>query len=308
MNSKNYAAIDIGSCAARLLIKKVDISDTGDVAYTKLFFIRYPLRLGDDVFTIGKVSKERLKKIVTMIKAFKHLMKLYDVDEYKACATSAMRDAKNSKEVIEKVLKSTGIKIEIIDGKEEASIIYNNHVEMVKSMADTCAYVDVGGGSTEVTVIKDGEKIKSCSYNIGTIRMLHLPEEESRQILSRMQEELSAISEKLGPVEMVGSGGNINKMYKILSKKKTGGKRITVTGVTELFGKINAMSAEQRMETYDMKPDRAEVIIPAAKIFLAVAEALKSTYIYTPVLGLSDGIIDNMCSVAHSVVEKPSDD
>ncbi len=308
MNSKNYAAIDIGSCAARLLIKKVDISDTGDVAYTKLFFIRYPLRLGDDVFTIGKVSKERLKKIVTMIKAFKHLMKLYDVDEYKACATSAMRDAKNSKDVIEKVLKSTGIKIEIIDGKEEASIIYNNHVEMVKSMADTCAYVDVGGGSTEVTVIKDGEKIKSCSYNIGTIRMLHLPEEESRQILSCMQEELSAISEELGPVEMVGSGGNINKMYKILSKKKTGGKRITVTGVTELFGKMNAMSAEQRMETYDMKPDRAEVIIPAAKIFLAVAEALKSTYIYTPVLGLSDGIIDNMCSVAHSVVEKPSDD
>lgn len=308
MNSKNYAAIDIGSCAARLLIKKVDISDTGDVAYTKLFFIRYPLRLGDDVFTIGKVSKERLKKIVTMIKAFKHLMKLYDVDEYKACATSAMRDAKNSKEVIEKVLKSTGIKIEIIDGKEEASIIYNNHVEMVKSMADTCAYVDVGGGSTEVTVIKDGEKIKSCSYNIGTIRMLHLLEEESRQIISRMQEELSAISEELGPVEMVGSGGNINKMYKILSKKKTGGKRITVTGVTELFGKMNAMSAEQRMETYDMKPDRAEVIIPAAKIFLAVAEALKSTYIYTPVLGLSDGIIDNMCSVAHSVVEKPSDD
>lgn len=308
MNSKNYAAIDIGSCAARLLIKKVDISDTGDVAYTKLFFIRYPLRLGDDVFTIGKVSKERLKKIVTMIKAFKHLMKLYDVDEYKACATSAMRDAKNSKDVIEKVLKSTGIKIEIIDGKEEASIIYNNHVEMVKSMADTCAYVDVGGGSTEVTVIKDGEKIKSCSYNIGTIRMLHLPEEESRQILSLMQEELSAISEELGPVEMVGSGGNINKMYKILSKKKTGGKRITVTGVTELFGKMNAMSAEQRMETYDMKPDRAEVIIPAAKIFLAVAEALKSTYIYTPVLGLSDGIIDNMCSVAHSVVEKPSDD
>ncbi len=308
MNSKNYAAIDIGSCAARLLIKKVDISDTGDVAYTKLFFIRYPLRLGDDVFTIGKVSKERLKKIVTMIKAFKHLMKLYDVDEYKACATSAMRDAKNSKDVIEKVLKSTGIKIEIIDGKEEASIIYNNHVEMVKSMADTCAYVDVGGGSTEVTVIKDGEKIKSCSYNIGTIRMLHLPEEESRQILSLMQEELSAISEELGPVEMVGSGGNINKMYKILSKKKTGGKRITVTGVTELFGKMNAMSAEQRMETYDMKPDRAEVIIPAAKIFLAVAEALKSTYIYTPVLGLSDGIIDNMCSVAHCVVEKPSDD
>lgn len=308
MSSKNYAAIDIGSCAARLLIKNVVISDAGDVTYTKLFFLRYPLRLGDDVFTIGKVSKERLKKIVTMIKAFKHLMKLYDVEEYKACATSAMRDAKNSKEVIEKVLKSTGIKIDIIDGKEEASIIYNNHVEMVKSLADTCAYVDVGGGSTEVTVIKNGEKIKSCSYNIGTIRMLHLPEEESDQVLSHMQDELTKISDELGPVEMVGSGGNINKMYKILSKKKTAGKRITVAGVTELFGKMNAMSAEQRMETYDMKPDRAEVIIPAARIFLAIAGALKSTYIYTPVLGLSDGIIDNMCSVAHSVVEKPSEE
>lgn len=308
MNSKNYAAIDIGSCAARLLIKKVDISDLGDVTYTKLFFLRYPLRLGDDVFTIGKVSKERLKKIVTMIKAFKHIMKLYDVEEYKACATSAMRDAKNSKDVISKVLKSTGIKIDIIDGKEEASIIYNNHVEMVKSMADTCAYVDVGGGSTEVTVIKNGEKIKSCSYNIGTIRMLHLPEEESNKVISHMQDELTAISDELGPVEMVGSGGNINKMYKILSKKKTNGKRVTVAGVTELFGKMNAMTIEQRMETYDMKPDRAEVIIPAAKIFLAVAGALKSTYIYTPVLGLSDGIIDNMCAVERRVIESPSED
>ncbi len=293
MNDKCYAAIDIGTNAVRLLIKKVkEDGNLENKPLSKVLLLRVPLRLGFDVFSLGVVSDVKAVKLRRLMKAFRQLMKIYDVTDYRACATSAMRDAKNGKSVIKKILKDTGIQIEVIDGQEEARTIYNNHVECMEDSVGNYIYVDVGGGSTEINLMVNGELVKSYSYNIGTVRMLsNAVKEESWQL---MKEDLAKLSAEYQDINIIGSGGNINKLYRLASKKDKKKLHLPVTSLQALYDELKPLTPEQRMEAFSLKADRADVIIPAAEIFLTVAGIVKAEYIHVPVIGLADGIIDDL--------------
>lgn len=290
MKTVNYAAIDIGSNAARLLIKKVETDGTTP-EFTKQLFLRVPLRLGFDVFRDGRVSDTKAKRMERLMKAYRQLMKIYDVDRYRACATSAMRDAANGPKLIESIFKDTGIQIEIIAGEEEAGIVYNNHVEQLEDRDGNYIYVDVGGGSTEINLLTNGELICSRSYNVGTIRILNGGVDEAAW--QRMRDELAELAAPYGDVHIIGSGGNINKLYRLTGKKDK--KRIlTIEELRGLYEVLNPLTPEQRMAEYKLKADRADVIVPAAEIFLTVAAAVRAKDIIVPVIGLCDGIIDTL--------------
>lgn len=292
MKTKNYAAIDIGSNAVRLLIKKVTIKENGETKFTKNILLRIPLRLGFDVFEKGEISPEKAERMCRLMKAYSHLMKIYDVNGYRACATSAMRDARNGKDIIKKIKKDTGIKIEIIDGKEEAQIVYNNHVECMEDRNGNYMYVDVGGGSTEVNLLVNGELKFSKSFNIGTVRILTGRVDDTAWL--QMREELERETKKYGVVNIIGSGGNINKLYRLVENKDKKTKQIPVESLREIYQQLEPMTPEERMDRFNLKPDRADVIVPAGKIFLTVADTLHSEFIHVPEIGLSDGIIDSL--------------
>ena len=290
MKTVNYAAIDIGSNAARLLIKKVETDGTTP-EFTKQLFLRVPLRLGFDVFRQGRVSDAKAKKMERLMKAYRQLMKIYDVDRYRACATSAMRDAANGPKLIESIFKDTGIQIEIIAGEEEAGIVYNNHVEQLEDRDGNYIYVDVGGGSTEINLLTNGELVCSRSYNVGTIRILNGGVDEAAW--QRMRDELAELAAPYGDVHIIGSGGNINKLYRLTGKKDK--KRIlTIEELRGLHDALSPLTPEERMAEYKLKADRADVIVPAAEIFLTVAAAVRAKDIIVPVIGLCDGIIDTL--------------
>lgn len=296
MEDKNlnvhYAAIDIGSNAVRLLIKQVEEDTEGKTNFRKGMLLRVPLRLGFDVFAMGKISEEKEKNLMRLMKIFRHMMKIYDVEAFRACATSAMRDAQNGKDIIKRIKKKTGIEIEIIDGQEEAKTIYNNHNEYMEDRNGNYMYVDVGGGSTEINLLSQGTLVCSRSYNIGTVRILNqaVADAEWERLKNDMQE-LAASYEK---TNIIGSGGNINKLYKLADKKDKRKQRITVDTLKKLHEELKALSVEERMEKYQLKPDRADVIVPAGDIFLNIAEWIHATHIYVPVIGLADGIIDEL--------------
>lgn len=296
MEDKNlnvhYAAIDIGSNAVRLLIKQVEEDTEGKANFRKEMLLRVPLRLGFDVFAMGKISEEKEKNLMRLMKVFRHMMKIYDVEAFRACATSAMRDAQNGKDIIKRIKKKTGIEIEIIDGQEEATTIYNNHNEYMEDRNGNYMYVDVGGGSTEINLLSQGTLVCSRSYNIGTVRILNqaVTDAEWERLKNDMQE-LAASYEK---TNIIGSGGNINKLYKLADKKDKRKQRITVDTLKKLHEELKALSVEERMEKYQLKPDRADVIVPAGDIFLNIAEWIHATHIYVPVIGLADGIIDEL--------------
>lgn len=296
MDDKNsnahYAAIDIGSNAVRLLIKQVEENTEGKANFRKEMLLRVPLRLGFDVFAMGKISEEKEKNLMRLMKIFRHMMKIYDVKAFRACATSAMRDAQNGKDIIKRIKKKTGIEIEIIDGQEEAKTIYNNHNEYMEDRNGNYMYVDVGGGSTEINLLSQGTLVCSRSYNIGTVRILNqaVTDAEWERLKNDMQE-LAASYEK---TNIIGSGGNINKLYKLADKKDKRKQRITVDTLKKLHDELKALSVEERMEKYQLKPDRADVIVPAGDIFLNIAEWIHATHIYVPVIGLADGIIDEL--------------
>lgn len=296
MEDKNlnvhYAAIDIGSNAVRLLIKQVEEDTEGKANFRKEMLLRVPLRLGFDVFAMGKISEEKEKNLMRLMKVFRHMMKIYDVEAFRACATSAMRDAQNGKDIIKRIKKKTGIEIEIIDGQEEAKTIYNNHNEYMEDRNGNYMYVDVGGGSTEINLLSQGTLVCSRSYNIGTVRLLNqaVADAEWERLKNDMQE-LAASYEK---TNIIGSGGNINKLYKLADKKDKRKQRITVDTLKKLHEELKALSVEERMEKYQLKPDRADVIVPAGDIFLNIAEWIHATHIYVPVIGLADGIIDEL--------------
>ena len=253
----NLASIDIGSNGARLLIKRFDPEAIREEdRIKKLMFIRIPLRLGKDVFTLGKVSKEREKMMLHMMKGFKQFMKLNDVEAFRACATSAMRDAENGKKVLKKIEKQTGIKLEIIKGQEEAQLLYNNLVEKTDSNEGSFAYIDVGGGSTEVSIIHDGVLAESYSYNMGTLRML--------------SGKVTAETEKL---------------FK---------ENLTLAELKRLYSMMQPLSIEEREISFSLKEDRADVIIPAAEIFLKACEYLKCENIMVPNISLADSIVDGL--------------
>lgn len=287
----NYAAIDIGSNAVRLLIKEIK-EEQGKAHFSKVLMLRVPLRLGFDVFDIGKISEKKEKNMIRLMKAFRHLMKIYDVKHCRACATSAMRDAKNGMDIIKQIEKKTGVHIDIIDGQEEAKIIYNNHVEHMEDQKGNYMYVDVGGGSTEINLLSEGQLVCSRSYNIGTVRMLNNAVKDSEW--ERLKNDLAELAKSYPQTNIIGSGGNINKLYRLADKKNKKKMTMQASVLQELHTRLKALSLEERMEQFGMKPDRADVIIPAGEIFLTIANIIGASYIHVPVIGLSDGIIDEL--------------
>ena len=292
MGKVNYAAIDIGSNAVRLLIKSIDREAVQEKKIKKVMMLRVPLRLGFDVFSIGELSEKKADKLRRLMKAFRQLMKIYDVDDYRACATSAMRDARNGRTIIKKIEKDTGIRIEIIDGQEEARMIYNNHIECMEDRLGNYMYVDVGGGSTEINLLTNGELVWSVSYNIGTVRMLSNAVKEGTW--QQMEEELMKVTEGVAAINIIGSGGNINKLFRLADKKDKKLQRLPVSSLQTVYDVVKPRTPEERVEAFSLKQDRADVIVPAAEIFLKIAEVVHAEYIYVPVIGLSDGIIDNL--------------
>ena len=292
MGKVNYAAIDIGSNAVRLLIKSIDREAVQGKKIKKVMMLRVPLRLGFDVFSIGELSEKKADKLRRLMKAFRQLMKIYDVGDYRACATSAMRDARNGRTIIKKIEKDTGIRIEIIDGQEEARMIYNNHIECMEDRLGNYMYVDVGGGSTEINLLTNGELVWSVSYNIGTVRMLSNAVKEGTW--QQMEEELMKVTEGVAAINIIGSGGNINKLFRLADKKDKKLQRLPVSSLQTVYDVLKPLTPEERVEAFSLKQDRADVIVPAAEIFLKIAEVVHAEYIYVPVIGLSDGIIDNL--------------
>lgn len=294
MENSNFAAIDIGSNGARLLIKNVIEDAGGNYEFNKVLFLRIPLRLGKDVFTIGEISPERERMMMCMIKSYKQLMKLYRVVEYRACATSAMRDAANGQKILKKIRKETGINIEIIPGSEEARLLCDNSVESGYARKGNYAYMDVGGGSTEISMISDGRIVGSCSYNLGTLRILGGAVEEGE--VEKMKEELTAYAADYKDISIIGSGGNINKLCRLYDsgKGKKSKDTLPVDGLRKVYDEMKGMTYRERIDRYSLKPDRADVIIPAAELFLTVADALGCQQIHVPNISLADCIIDGL--------------
>ncbi|MGL5272838.1 MAG: Ppx/GppA family phosphatase, partial [Phocaeicola sp.] len=284
MGTVNFAAIDIGSNAARLLIKSVDTDAPEEKRFKKRLMVRVPLRLGFDVFAMGELSEKKEKNLRRLMKSFQNLMKIYEVDDYRACATSAMRDARNGIDIIKKIEKSTDIRIEIIDGKEEARMVFSNHLECASDRIGNFVYVDVGGGSTEVNFLSDNELIFSQSYNIGTVRMLS--DAVSLDTWIQLEEDLRRVTAGHSDINIIGSGGNINKLYRLSHKKDKEKLRLPIASLQDIYSQLKPLSVEERMEQFELKDDRADVIVPAAEIFLQIAKSIRAEYVHVPVIGL----------------------
>jgi exopolyphosphatase/guanosine-5'-triphosphate,3'-diphosphate pyrophosphatase len=284
------AAIDIGSNAARLLVSEVAETENSKPSFTKLNLIRVPIRLGFDVFEKNEISSKRISMLLQTMKAFSYILKIYDVKHLKACATSAMRDARNSPEIIKKVKLETGIKIEIISGDEEASLIYENHIAENLDKEHAYVYIDVGGGSTEVTFFADGKLCYKESYNIGTIRLLkNMVDEEQWNV---MRDKIkSNIKSKL-PVIAIGSGGNINKVFSISKRKE--GKPLKLELLKDYYKELSSFTVEERIRIYKLKDDRADVIVPALRIYVNIMRWAEIDEIYVPKIGLADGLIQSL--------------
>lgn len=294
MENRNYAAIDIGSNGARLLIKNVSEDSVGNYEFSKVLFLRIPLRLGKDVFTLGEISQERERMMMCMIKSYKQLMRLYRVADYRACATSAMRDAANGKKVLRRIRKETGIGIEIIPGREEARLLYDNSVETAYTNKGNYAYMDVGGGSTEISMISNGQLVSSYSYNLGTLRILSGAADDAS--FARMRDDLAAYARDYSDITIIGSGGNINKLCRIFGGGKDKGEKgvLPVSRLRDGYDSLRPLTFRERMDKFSLKPDRADVIIPAAELFLTAADALGCGTIRVPNISLADCIIDGL--------------
>ncbi len=281
-----FAAIDIGSNAVRLLIGNVYESANGPI-FKKADLVRIPLRLGEDAFLHKRISDQKIAKLVTAMKAFRQLLDFYEVPDYKACATSAMRESRNAVEVIERVGAEAGIAIEIIDGKTEAQIIYSNHVAEHLSQDSNYLYIDVGGGSTEITLFSRGQIVTSRSFNVGTIRFLN--ELVPKETWSEFKEWIKTVTKEYQPLTAIGSGGNINKIFKMSRKKQN--RPLSSKKLAEMHDFLASFTLQERIEVLGLNPDRADVIVPAAKIFLAVMKAGDISKIYVPQIGMADGLI-----------------
>lgn len=286
----NLAAIDIGSNAARLLISSVFVDPTGKPEFNKINLVRVPLRLGFDVFEKGEIGEERIEMLIQTMKAYKHLLKVYEVKDYRACATSAMRDAKNSKEIIKKVKEETGITIEILSGDKEASMINQTHVAEMLDKQHSYLYIDVGGGSTELTFFEDGKMKYRESFNIGTIRLLKGQVDEKSWDLLR--DHLKQNTKSNLPITAIGSGGNINKIFS-LSKKKEG-KPLSLQLLRDFYNELSHQSVQDLIRVYKLKEDRADVIAPALLVYMNVMKWASISEIYVPKIGLADGLIQTL--------------
>jgi exopolyphosphatase / guanosine-5'-triphosphate,3'-diphosphate pyrophosphatase len=284
------AAIDIGSNAARLLISEASPKSTGEMDFTKVNLVRVPLRLGIDVFSTGAISDKRADSLVNTIKAYKLLLDVYEVKYVKAAATSAMRDASNGTEILERVKDETGMDIKVITGKEEASYIYENHIAENLDKTKGYLYIDVGGGSTELTFFSGNRLVFKESFNIGTLRLLQhqVSETHWQQMKDFLKQQLRAY----GPVVAIGSGGNINKIFSMSKKKE--GKPLTLDLLKDYYKEFGNFTVEERIHVYNLREDRADVIVPALQIYVNVMRWMDIDEIFVPKIGLADGLVRSL--------------
>ncbi|MBD8389483.1 hypothetical protein [Dysgonomonas sp. BGC7] len=295
METSVIAAIDIGSNAIRLLINNIENTKSAP-DFKKAAFLRVPIRLGEDVFTLGRISEEKKTRLIDAMQGFSHIMKAYSVESYKACATSAMRDAANGKEITDLIRKESDLDIEIISGQEEADIIYEaGGLGSLMDKNRNYLYVDVGGGSTELVVYSKEQKMTSNSFQMGTVRMLVNAVEAGEQ--DRFKSWLKTVYKKYAPLNIIASGGNINKIHKILGKREK--EYINYPEMKVLYDTLHSQSYEERIQNFKLNTYRADVIIPALKIFLTVAKTCKVNEIYVPKVGLVDGIIHHLYADKH---------
>jgi exopolyphosphatase/guanosine-5'-triphosphate,3'-diphosphate pyrophosphatase len=281
-----FASIDIGSNAVRLLLCNV-YEQNGEPIFKKAELVRMPIRLGEDAFRYGYITEEKRDKLARTMHAFRLLIETFEAISYRACATAAMREAQNGAEVIEYIRKNSGIDIEIIDGKTEAQIIYSNHIEEHLDHNQDYLYIDVGGGSTELTLFVRNKVVASQSFNIGTIRLLH--NQVAKETWNDFKDWVKDKTKLHYPLTAIGSGGNINKLFKMADKKEN--KPLTLNKIQESYYFLKEFSVEQRITVLGLNPDRADVIVPATKIFITVMKTAGIDKIIVPQIGLSDGII-----------------
>ncbi|MGI9137769.1 MAG: exopolyphosphatase [Sediminibacterium sp.] len=283
------AAIDIGSNAVRLLICEV-IKKGKNTEFNKLNLLRIPVRLGFDVFEKGYIGGQKKKMLIQTIKAFNNLMKVYEVEHYMACATSAMRDAENAKEIIKEIKAETSIEIEVITGELEAEIIYENHIAELLDNNKSYLYIDVGGGSTELTLYHKSNIILQKSFNIGTVRIL--TKKVKDETWEEMKDTLKELSKKYENIMGIGSGGNINKLFSISGTKA--GKSLSYENLKDISKEMESLTIDERMKKYMIKEDRAEVIVPALTIYNAICKWCNISEIHVPKIGLADGLIHHL--------------
>ena len=284
------AAIDIGSNAARLLITEVIKEQDGQASFKKLNLLRVPLRLGFDVFASKQIGINKIEMLKETMLSYKHLMQAYKVQSVKAFATSAMRDAENADVIIKQIEAETGIKIEIITGDKEAGLVYENHVAEKMDKDNSYLYVDVGGGSTEISFFTGGKATFQKSFNIGTIRLLQNAVTDEQW--EELKDTLKQITKDHKDIVGIGSGGNINKVFS-MSKRKDG-KPLPISLLKDYHRELSAVSLKERITQYDLRPDRADVIVPALLIYLNTMRWAGAEEIYVPKIGLADGVIKNM--------------
>ncbi len=287
---EKYGAIDIGSNAVRLLISSIHEEEGKTTRFKKTSLVRVPIRLGEDVFKSGRVSQENITRMVDAMQAYQLLMKTHKVIKYKACATSAMREAKNGEEVVRLIKEKTDIQIDIIDGKDEAAIIAMTDLHELINTDATYLYVDVGGGSTEFTLYHNGNTIKSKSFKLGTVRLLNnlVSDEVWKNVEDWIKESIVGYRK----VSLIGSGGNINNIFKNSGKRM--GKPLSFLYLSSYYKLLNSLTYEERIWQLNLNQDRADVIIPATRIYLSAMKWSGSREIYVPKIGLSDGIIKSL--------------
>jgi exopolyphosphatase / guanosine-5'-triphosphate,3'-diphosphate pyrophosphatase len=293
-----FAAIDIGSNAVRLLLCNV-FEHEHEVVFKKAELVRMPIRLGEDAFLHGKITKEKEEQLIKVMKAYKLLIDAFGAIDYHACATAAMREAENSRTVIERIHKESDIEIELIDGRTEAFIIYSNHIAEHLDHNHSYLYIDVGGGSTELTLFSDNTAIESQSFNVGTIRFLQ--NRISKETWNEFKDWIKEKCEGHAPLIGIGSGGNINKIFKMTMRKEN--KPLSFDKIKELYDELQNVSYEDRIAVLGLNPDRADVIVPAAKIFLTIMKCAGIRDVIVPQVGLSDGIIHQLYEKHKSVAK-----
>lgn len=284
------AAIDIGSNAARLLISEVQPNGNAKPVFNKINLVRVPLRLGFDVFENKRISPDKEQMMMSTMEAFKSLCEAYKVEKLVACATSAMRDAENAPEIIKEVARRTGINIEVITGDVEANLIFENHVAENMTKGIAYLYIDVGGGSTELSFFANGELFSKRSFNIGTIRLLKNMVKD--KVWEEMKEHIRQITKGQKSVVAIGSGGNINKIFS-LSKKKDG-KPIHIDLLRDYYHELENVPLTERISRYNLRADRADVIVPALSIYINVMRWAGANEIYVPKIGLADGLVQHL--------------
>lgn len=292
MKIKKYAAIDVGSNAVRLLIANVIIEKDKETLYRKSSLVRVPIRLGADSFVKGSISDTNVKRMIDAMNAFQLLMNINGVERCKACATSAIREAGNGQETVRAIFEKTGIKIDIIDGKEEAAIIASTDLNELIESDFTYLYVDVGGGSTEFTIFSKGKIVTSKSFKMGTVRLLNNDKATNKRIFKEVEHWIKSNTNSFKKISLIGSGGNINKIFKMSDRPL--GKPLSYIYLKAHYQFLKQMSYNERITELGLNPDRADVIIPATKIYLSAMKWSGAQKIYVPKIGLSDGIIKGL--------------